>query len=113
MSKELSFSQRFGSEPSIIVRSPGRANLIGDHTDYNLGYVLPFAIDRYTKLAAAPRGDGRLNVYSETMEAGVEIDLDSHLGLVGDQRLDPTVEAQPAHGAGQQAERLEHAADVV
>jgi galactokinase len=84
MSKELSFSQRFGSEPSVIVRSPGRVNLIGDHTDYNLGYALPFAIDRYTKLAAAPRGDRRLNVYSERMEAGEEVDLDGHLDLIGE-----------------------------
>jgi galactokinase len=84
MSKELSFSERFGNEPSIIVRSPGRVNLIGDHTDYNLGYALPFAIDRYTKLAAAPRRDKRLNVYSESMEEGVEIDLDGHLDLIGE-----------------------------
>ncbi|HET9495179.1 MAG TPA: galactokinase, partial [Chloroflexia bacterium] len=84
MTKDLSFSQRFGSEPSVIVRSPGRANLIGEHTDYNQGYVLPFAVDRYTKLAASPRSDRKLNVYSEKMEQGVEIDLDGHLDLIGE-----------------------------
>ena len=73
MTKDLSFSQRFGSEPSVIVRSPGRANLIGEHTDYNQGYVLPFAVDRYTKLAASPRSDRKLNVYSEKMEQGVTL----------------------------------------
>jgi galactokinase len=84
MAKELSFSERFGSEPSILVRSPGRVNLIGEHTDYNLGYVLPMAIDRYTKLAAAPRSDKKLNIYSETMGQSVDIPLDRHIGLIGE-----------------------------
>lgn len=84
MAKELSFSERFGREPSILVRSPGRVNLIGEHTDYNLGYVLPVAIDRYTKLAVGPRSDKKLNIYSETMNQGVEISLDGHIGLVGE-----------------------------
>ena len=84
MKQELSFSQRFGREPTLIVRSPGRVNLIGEHTDYNQGYVLPAAIDRYTKLTAAPRSDNKLTVYSETMSDSVEIDLDGHLALVGE-----------------------------
>ena len=39
------FTSRFGGNPDRIVRAPGRVNLIGEHTDYNDGYVLPLAID--------------------------------------------------------------------
>jgi galactokinase len=69
----------------VLTRSPGRVNLIGDHTSYNLGYVLPTAIDRYTKLAAAPRSDRTLRVYSEAYQEQAEIDLDGHIGLLGEE----------------------------
>ena len=45
------FRRSFGAEPEFVVRSPGRVNLIGDHTDYNDGFVLPMAIDRSVWLA--------------------------------------------------------------
>jgi galactokinase len=47
------FRQSFHSDPEIIIRAPGRVNLIGEHTDYNDGFVLPVAIDRYANLAAS------------------------------------------------------------
>jgi galactokinase len=48
------FTQQFGREPQWIVAAPGRVNVIGEHTDYNDGFVLPMAIDRCTVIAAAP-----------------------------------------------------------
>ncbi|MBK6793621.1 MAG: hypothetical protein IPG80_14065 [Anaerolineales bacterium] len=48
------FRNRFGYEPAYIVRAPGRVNLLGEHVDYNDGFVLPIAIDRTTWLAFSP-----------------------------------------------------------
>ena len=58
------FRERFGHQPVGIWSSPGRVNLIGEHTDYNEGFVLPFAISRRTLVAAGPRDDGVLRVGS-------------------------------------------------
>ena len=51
------FRDVFGAEPAVMVAAPGRVNLIGEHTDYNDGFVLPAAIDRHVVIAAAPRTD--------------------------------------------------------
>jgi len=60
------FSQVFGAEvPRVIARAPGRVNLIGEHTDYNEGYVLPIAMDRATYVAARPRNDGVLRAHTD------------------------------------------------
>ena len=56
------FAARFGGMPELGVLSPGRVNLIGDHTDYNEGFVLPMAIDRWTVIAACRRPDGVVRV---------------------------------------------------
>ncbi|MGY1827954.1 MULTISPECIES: galactokinase [unclassified Blastococcus] len=54
------FARTVGGNPDLVVRSPGRVNLIGEHTDYNDGFVLPAALDRGTVVAARRRADGRL-----------------------------------------------------
>ncbi|ROS77401.1 galactokinase [Curtobacterium sp. PhB130] len=60
----MTFQQVFGYEPTVRYSAPGRVNLIGEHTDYNEGYVLPFAIDRRTTASIAPRDDRVLRVAS-------------------------------------------------
>ena len=52
------FGARFGGAPTLWVRSPGRVNLIGEHTDYNDGFVMPIAIEWQVVLAARPARDG-------------------------------------------------------
>jgi galactokinase len=60
------FRRQYGSDRDLrIFRAPGRVNLIGEHTDYNLGFVLPVALDLACYVAAAPAADGQVRVYSE------------------------------------------------
>lgn len=63
------FKQRFGHAPEIVVRAPGRINLIGEHTDYNMGLVLPAAIDKAIYFAVSPREDTRLEFFAVNMSA--------------------------------------------
>jgi galactokinase len=56
------FVRAFGGEPAGLYRAPGRVNLIGEHTDYNQGFVLPMAIDRQVVVAAAPRAGRRVRL---------------------------------------------------
>ena len=58
------FAAHFGHQPEIIAFAPGRVNLIGEHVDYNEGFVLPFAIDRRTYCALSVRSDNRIRVIS-------------------------------------------------
>lgn len=59
------FEQRFGTAPRGVWASPGRVNLIGEHTDYNAGLCLPIALPHRTFVAAAPRTDDRIRVVSD------------------------------------------------
>lgn len=62
------FCAVFGRPPEALARAPGRVNLLGEHTDYNDGYVLPTAIGLHTEVALARRDDGRVRVESETLQ---------------------------------------------
>jgi galactokinase len=66
------FAECFGRPPEILCRAPGRVNLIGEHTDYNDGFVLPMAIDRAVWVSAAPRDDRQVRVVALTLGPGEE-----------------------------------------
>jgi len=72
-----SFVRTFGDQNRKIAltRSPGRINVIGEHTDYNEGFVLPAAVNRAVWVAAQRRMDTKVNVYSATVEEKIEFDL--------------------------------------
>src|SRR5690349_2531226 len=70
------FRAKFGVNP-YVYRAPGRVNLIGEHTDYNDGFVMPAAIGFYCWVAAAPRTDRRLVITSEEFPEHAEVDLDA------------------------------------
>ena len=69
------FLDIYGGETRLF-RAPGRVNLIGEHTDYNGGFVLPMAIDKETAVAAAPRRDRKVKVFTVNLEESAEFDLD-------------------------------------
>lgn len=71
------FSTRFGYLPEGVWSAPGRVNLIGEHTDYNGGFVFPLAINRRTYAAVAPRNDGMIRVSSSFTDEVKEIELDA------------------------------------
>jgi galactokinase len=77
------FKARFGTAAAVY-RAPGRVNLIGEHTDYNEGFVLPAAIGFSCWVAIAPREDRKLVIHSDNFAESVEVDLEN----------------LPAHGSG-------------
>lgn len=68
------FREAYGQE-SQIFQAPGRVNLIGEHTDYNEGFVMPAAIEFYTSAAIAPRSDTKVNVRSQSFDEKISFDL--------------------------------------
>src|SRR5512143_3080509 len=60
------FARKYGRQPRWIAAAPGRVNLIGEHTDYNDGFVLPMAIERYTLLAGDRNSQGMVTLHSLT-----------------------------------------------
>jgi galactokinase len=73
---KMVFAEHFDCAPDLVVRSPGRVNLIGEHTDYNQGFVLPVAIGFDVAMAASRRDDRRIRLYSVQYDNMVELDLD-------------------------------------
>ncbi len=74
----------FTDEPTVYAQAPGRVNLIGEHTDYNDGLVLPAAVNRYVRIAARPTDTQVLRIHSRALEADATIALDAP-----DHSLDP------------------------
>lgn len=76
---KAAFAECFGGEPEIMTQAPGRVNIIGEHTDYNHGFVLPMAIARTTVLAARRRGDRHLNVAAANLGRKAVVSLDERV----------------------------------
>ncbi len=66
------FARAFGEAPALVIHAPGRVNLIGEHTDYNDGLVLPCAIDFGTVVGARRREDGRVRVVAADFDDGID-----------------------------------------
>ena len=70
-----SFERRFGASAQVHAQAPGRVNLIGEHTDYNDGLVLPIGIDRATHCLLRARSDESIRLYADRLETGYETAL--------------------------------------
>jgi galactokinase len=77
------FSEQFAATPQIIVRSPGRVNIIGEHTDYNEGFVLPAAIDKAAYVAVSLRDDDEIHLYAADLNETFSTNI-SNIKPVGD-----------------------------
>ncbi|MCI0392357.1 MAG: galactokinase [Acidobacteria bacterium] len=77
------FRNLYGRQP-VIFSAPGRVNLIGEHTDYNDGFVLPMAIDRRTFVAAAARDDRLIRCVSTEFEGNIQFELNANLEPAAD-----------------------------
>ncbi|MEH6558842.1 MAG: galactokinase [Oceanicoccus sp.] len=73
----LAHRQHYSVEPQFIIAAPGRVNLIGEHTDYNDGFVLPLAINYHTAVSASKRDDRTIRAFALDEQSQVEISLDT------------------------------------
>ncbi len=69
------FTAHFGHAPDVVIKSPGRINIIGEHTDYNDGFVLPAAIDYYMYIGITKRNDEKIVIHSIDYDETEEVDL--------------------------------------
>src|SRR6516162_9302551 len=69
------FQKTYGRPPRWIVAAPGRVNVIGEHTDYNDGFVLPMAIERYTVMAADLASSSSLSIFDAHFKETASIDI--------------------------------------
>jgi len=70
------FKAVFGEQPHILAQAPGRVNIIGEHTDYNDGFVLPMAIEHRVNMLASPRADRTIRLFSYDFSEEVQFALD-------------------------------------
>jgi galactokinase len=73
------FAQQFSEAPSFVIASPGRINLIGEHVDYNSGFVLPAAIDKYIYVAVSQRNDSQIALHATDLNQNFQTNLDAAL----------------------------------
>ena len=73
------FNQKYNQQPELTVYAPGRVNIIGEHTDYNDGFVMPCAINYGTAIAGAKRNDHVWNVYAADLDLSDEFSLDKDI----------------------------------
>ena len=76
MTLARSFSEQFNTDPTVLARAPGRVNLLGEHVDYNDGFVLPVAIDRAVQVAAEPTSDEIVTLVALDLNERVSFSLD-------------------------------------
>lgn len=74
----LTLATFFGGPPQVHASAPGRVNLLGEHTDYNDGFMLPVATPQRTEVAIGPSGDGRFHIHSATLGETVEYTRGGH-----------------------------------
>src|SRR5438270_4472424 len=81
------FQSLFGRSPTVIAQAPGRVNLIGEHTDYNGGFVLPTNIPQRTEVAVSKRSDREVHLYSLNFAEKSKSDQNSTNYCLGDEYL--------------------------